>query len=68
MDFRYSIERTPEGWAVTEAGEVVARSEDRDDAFQVAQLLTQAAKAAGASASLWVEGEHGSGRIDPALL
>ena len=68
MDVRYSIESTPEGWLITEGGEIVATREDRGDALQVGRLLTLAAKAAGASATLRLKDEDGSGSVDPALL
>jgi hypothetical protein len=56
MDIRYTLERATQGWQVCENGEILAVRDSLDDALQIAELLTFAAKAAGRSATVVVEG------------
>jgi hypothetical protein len=55
MELRYKLEQAPQGWQVSENGEILAVRDNLPDALHVAELLTFAAKAVGGSATVLVE-------------
>ena len=61
MNLRYCIRSTAGGWSILENGEIVRVEEDVVEALEIGRLLTSAAKAAGSSATLMVEGDGSAG-------
>ena len=63
MHVCYTVESTPEGWTLSEGGEVVTSGLTRSAALRLGCLLGFAAKAAGGTATLSVDRSDVS--IDP---
>ena len=59
MDFRYTVESTPQGWSVSEGDQIVLIRNARCEALELGRLLALATKASGGSATLTAHRDDG---------